>query len=70
MGDGLEVQALLAAEVPGDERGSDAGALADVAHRGGLVPALVEELDRGVQERAAASLGMPAACGGSLVINR
>jgi hypothetical protein len=51
-----EVEVLLASEVAGDERGIDACPLADVAHGGGLVAALLEQRVGGLQQRLAAGL--------------
>lgn len=53
-----QVEPLLAAEVAGDHRGVDPRALADLADRGRLVAALVEQLARGAQQRLAAGLGV------------
>ena len=61
-----EVQALLAAEVPRDERRVDAGALSDLANRGGFVSALVEQPAGGVEQRLAAGLRVVVAPGGRL----
>ena len=60
LGQDGEVQALLAAEVARDQRRVDPGALADLADRGAVVAALVEQRSCGIEQRrrlAAASCG-------------
>ena len=53
-----QVEALLATEVARDQRRVDPGALADLAHRRGVVAALVEDRLGGLEQRRAAGLGV------------
>jgi hypothetical protein len=61
LGQHREVEALLPAEVARDQGCVDPGSLADVAHLGTVVSALVEQLSRSAEQRPAAGGSVPRA---------